>query len=86
MLIGALYASGYAMYAVKIIEITVAVLLIFNLFTPLALIVIFPISLYIFLFGLFLNPSGFLVGLFLLAANFFLMFANVKSYKPLLKA
>lgn len=84
--IGALYASGYAMYTVKFFEIITAVFLLLNRFTPLALVVLFPISLNIFLFGLFLNPSGLPIGIFVLAANVFLMIVNLKAYKPLLKA
>jgi putative oxidoreductase len=86
MFIGALYASGYAMYTVKFFEIITAVFLLLNRFTPLALVILFPISLNIFLFGLFLNPAGLPIGIFVLAANLFLMFVNIKAYKPLFKA
>jgi putative oxidoreductase len=83
---GALYGSGYLMYLVKITEIATAVLLIFNRFSALSLVVIFPITLNIFLFNLFLAPAGLPVGIFLLAANIYLMFVHLKAYKPMLKA
>ena len=83
---GALYGTGYLMYIVKITEIAVALLLIFNRFTALALVVIFPITLNIFLFNLFLAPSGLPIGIFLIAANVFLMIGQLKIYKPMLKA
>lgn len=83
---GALYGSGYLMYIVKILEVSVALLLIFNRFTALALVVIFPITLNVFLFNLFLAPAGLPIGIFLLAANVFLMIGQLKIYKPMLKA
>lgn len=69
------------MCTVKAATLAVALLFIYKCFTSLALLVIFPIPLTLFLFGLFLNPAGLPVP----DANVFLMVANIKAYKPLLK-
>lgn len=84
--IGALYASGYLLQIVKVMEILTALFLLFNRFVPLALVVIFPISLNVFLFGLFLNPSGIPIGIFMLASNIYLMLVNYSAYKGMLKS
>ena len=53
--------SGYLMTLIKITEIIVGVMLLANLYVPLALVMIAPISLNIFLFHAFLEPQGLIV-------------------------
>lgn len=83
-LAGALAASGYLFTVVKIVEIMVGVLLLANRFVPLALIVIFPISLNIFMFDTILEPAAAPIGIFVILLNVYLCFAYVEYYKPFL--
>jgi len=55
--------------------------LIVNKFTPLSLIVIFPIMLNAFLLHLFLDPAGISGSLVAIILNVFLFIANKESYK-----
>ena len=55
---GALMSTGYMMYVVKAIEIVCGVLLIANLFVPLSMILLAPITINIFLAHIFLAPAG----------------------------
>ena len=58
-LLGAFAKTGYFFPMIKIIEIIVGVLLIANIFVPLAIVMIFPILVGITTIHLFLNPAGF---------------------------
>ncbi len=54
--------------------------LLINRFVPLALIMLIPINLNIFLFHLFLAPEGMVTGIVVLAINIFLMYAYRDQY------
>ena len=79
-------ASGYMLQVVKIFELVCAIALISGRFVPLAAVVIFPITLNVFLFHAFLVPAGLPVAIFLLAANLFVAYANREKYQPLAMA
>lgn len=79
-------ASGYLMTAIKTIELICGLALVSGFFVPLAVVVIFPISLNIFLVHLNIAPDGIPVGTFVLVANLFLAYYYKESYKPLFKA
>ncbi|MEP2670716.1 MAG: DoxX family membrane protein [Cyclobacteriaceae bacterium] len=79
-------ASGYMLQVVKIFELVCAIALISGRFVPLAAVVIFPITLNVFLFHAFLVPAGLPVAIFLLAANLFVAYANRGKYQPLVMA
>ncbi|MEM1216615.1 MAG: DoxX family membrane protein, partial [Bacteroidota bacterium] len=85
-LASALIASGYLFTIVKIVEIAVGVLLLVNRFVPLALILIFPISLNIFLFDTILEPAAAPLGIAVLLFNVYLCTAYLKYYRPFLVA
>jgi putative oxidoreductase len=58
LFVGGLMASGYLMPVVKITELFVAIALLTGRFMPLALVVIFPITINIVLFHGVLAPEG----------------------------
>jgi uncharacterized membrane protein YphA (DoxX/SURF4 family) len=77
-------ASVYLMPTVKIIELLCAVAFLSGRLVPLATVVIFPITLNIFLFHAFLEPSGLAIAALLLIGNLFLAYYHRKKYKGLL--
>jgi putative oxidoreductase len=79
-------ATVYMFPLIKIIELVVGVSLISGFFVPLATVVLFPISLNIFLFHLFLVPEGAAVGIFILFANLFIAYYYRAYYKPLFES
>ncbi len=79
-------ASGYFMPMLKSIELVCGLALIIGRFVPLATVVLFPITVNIFLFHAFLAPEGLPVAIFLLVGNLFLAFVNREKYEPMLKA
>lgn len=82
---GALVKSGYLMQAVAIVEIVTGLMLLFNRFQPLALVILFPVLINAFLFHLFLDPAGIGGAFTAMAMNQFLFFANKESYKSIFK-
>jgi len=80
-----LTASGYLLQLIKITELVGGLALVAGFFVPLATVVLFPISLNIFLCHLFIAPDGLLVGVLVLLANLFLAFAHRKNYEPILQ-
>ncbi|MBE7175109.1 MAG: DoxX family protein [Mucilaginibacter polytrichastri] len=79
-------ASGYMMKLIKIPELICAIALIAGRYVALAVVVLFPIVINIFLFHAFLAPDGLPVAIFTLAATLFLVFAYWPHYAGLLKA
>lgn len=79
-------ASGYIMQVAKIFELVCAIALISGRFVPLAAVVIFPITLNVFLFHAFLMPEGLPVAIVLLATNLFVAYVNREKYQPLVVA
>lgn len=79
-------ASKYLMPLIKITELLCGIAFVSGYFVPLATVVIAPIIINIFLFYIFVDTSGFLVGLVLVLANLFLAYANFDKFKPLLAA
>lgn len=81
----ALVKSGYLMPAVALVEIVTGLMLIFNRFQPLALVILFPVLLNAFWFHLFLDPAGIGGAFIAMAMNHFLFFANKESYRSVFK-
>lgn len=79
-------ASGYLLPLVKVVELLCAVAFLSGRFMPLAIVIIFPISLNILLFHGFLAPEGMIVPLFLFIGNLFLAYAYRKNYGQLMTA
>ncbi len=76
-------AAVYLFPTVKIIEMVCGLALITGFFAPLAVVVIFPITLNILLYHIFVVPEGTLIGVLLMVANLFLAFYYREKYKPL---
>jgi len=83
---GALIETGYMMHLVKGVEVIVAVLLLSNRFVSLALVMFVPISINILAFHLVLAPAGIGPGALVFILNIYLLFVNIDSYRPMLKA
>jgi putative oxidoreductase len=83
-LTGAIYMSGYMFQFVKITEIVGGALLLLNLFTPLALVILAPITLNILAIHAFLDPSGLPVGLVLIVLHVALGYFYIDKFKPML--
>jgi len=78
-----LAASGYFMPFLKVVELICGVLLVAGLFIPLTAIIIFPITIHIFLVHLFMAPEGLPIAIFMLLGNLFIAWYYRKSYAPL---
>ncbi len=70
----------------KVIEIVSGLFLIFNRYTALFVLILFPISVNIFLFHAILAPAGIPLGTIVIVLNLFLGFAYFKYYKPMFTA
>ena len=81
-----LAASGYFMTFLKVTELISSIALISGFYVRLITVVIFPITINIFLYHAFLAPEGMLVAIFMLLGNLFLAYYYRESYAPLLQA
>lgn len=77
-------ASVYLIPLLKVIELICAVAFLSGRFVSLASIVIFPVTVNIFLYHAFLAQDGMAVALFLLTGNAFLLYFHRKNYQTLL--
>ena len=78
-----LMGTGYIYPMMKSIQIIGGISLLINRYAPFFAVVLFPISLNVFLFHTILVPSGWLMGVFLLLPNLFLGYAYRHHYKGL---
>jgi len=81
-----IFAGVYFMVFLKIIEVVSGIFLLINKYTALVLVIIFPITINIFLFHAFLEPSGLTMAVPMLLINLFLGYAYRKYYMPLFTA
>jgi len=84
-LMGAFAAAGYMFPMIKGLEVIVGILLLANLFVPLALILLAPITVNILLFHGVLAPAGMALPLVILVLHLFLAYAHKESYETVLK-
>ena len=82
-LLGAFAKTGYFFPMVKIIELLIGVLLLTNLYAPLAVVLISPILVGITTIHLFLNPAGIPMMIFLHVLHGILVFGYRGYYKGL---
>jgi putative oxidoreductase len=80
---GGLFGAGYFFPFMKVIEILSGIMLLVNKYTALFLLIIFPVTLNIFLFHAFLEPAGIPMGGAMLLLNLFLGYAYRKYYEPI---
>jgi len=78
--IAGLKGTGYFYPMQKVIQIVGGLSLMFNRYAPFSAVVLFPISLNVLLFHTFLVPSGWLMGVTLVAPNLLLGYAYRKYY------
>ncbi len=78
-----LKAAGYFYPMQKIIQVAGGISLLINRYAPFSAVILFPISLNVFLFHTILVPSGWLMGVFLLVPNLFLGYAYWKYYRSI---
>ncbi|MEP7111092.1 MAG: DoxX family membrane protein [Ferruginibacter sp.] len=78
-----LKASGYFYPMIKSIQIVGGLSLLVNLYAPFFAVVLFPLSLNVFLFHTILVPSGWLMGVFLVVPNLFLGYAYRSYYESM---
>ena len=81
--LGGLFASGYFFQVLKVLEILIGLLLLSGFYTPLALILIFPISLNILLFHAILAPHGVILPLIIFILNIYLAWVYRAAYTQL---
>lgn len=79
-------ASVYLFPLIKITELVCGLALIIGRFVPLAVVVIFPVTLNILLYHAFLGPAELPMAVVLLLANLFLAYAYRKNYTSMLVA
>jgi uncharacterized membrane protein YphA (DoxX/SURF4 family) len=78
-----LKAAVYFYPMQKVIQVLGGLSLLFNRYAPFSAVVLFPISLNVFLFHTVLVPSGWLMGVLLLGPNLFLGYAYRKYYSSM---
>lgn len=83
--IGALGATGYMFPLIKGTEVVAGALLLSNRFVPLALALVAPVVVNIFLFHALLTPPS-AMAFILLIANAYLAWAYRDAYRPMLAA
>ncbi|MBU45669.1 MAG: DoxX family protein [Spirochaetaceae bacterium] len=76
-------ATGYLLPLIKVTELICGILLVSGFYVALASVIIFPITLNITLYHLFVFEEGLPVALFLLAVNLILAYVNREKYRPL---
>ena len=81
---GALLETGYMMDIVKLVEVVGGVMLLAGVWVPLALVILFPIVLNIFLFHTVLDLAGLPIAIFVMVLELFLAWAYRDSFKGLL--
>jgi putative oxidoreductase len=85
--LNALFSSGYFFVVLKSLEVMYGLLLWANWFVPLVLILLFPISIHIFLFNVFLAHSfqPLVISIVIILLNIFLAWTYRRIYSPLFK-
>ena len=75
-----LIGIGYFYPMLKSIQVVAGISLLVNRYAPFAAVVVFPISVNVFLYHTILVPSGWLMGVLLLGPNLFLGYAYRRYY------
>ncbi len=84
-LMKALGSTGYMLPLVSIVQFVCGFMLLTNRYVPLALTIIFPIVLNIFLFHLFLDHNGIVLGTIVFLTNLTLAWVNREHYECIFK-
>lgn len=78
-----LSATGYFIPFLKSIELICGLSLVTGKFVAVATIIIFPVTVNIFLYHAFLAPEGMIIPVLMMLANVFLAYAYWDRYKPI---
>ena len=81
-----LAASGYFFTLLKVTEFICGILLLTGRFVPLALLILAPITINIFMVHLFLDRTGLPVAALMILATAFLAYCYRAAFKPLLSS
>jgi len=81
-----LFGTGYFFQYMKVIEVISGLFLLINKYTAFFVLIIFPITLNIFLFHAFLEPAGVPMGGAMILINLFLGYAYRKYYASIFTA
>ncbi len=82
--IGALMKTGYMFQLIAGTQLIVGALLLANRFVPLALVLIAPVVVNIVAFHLFLESSGLVIAIIVLALEIYLVWVYRKAFRPML--
>jgi uncharacterized membrane protein YphA (DoxX/SURF4 family) len=82
----ALYATGYMLQLASGVQLLAGLLLISGRFVPLALALLAPMVVNIFLFHVFLEPAGTVMAVVVVAAEIGLAWAYRDKFRPMLQA
>lgn len=82
----ALYATGYMLQLASGVQLVAGVLLVAGRFVPLALAILAPMVVNIFLIHVFLEPSGLGIAIVVVAAEIGLAWAYRDKFRPMLQA
>ena len=83
---GGLYGSGYFFQYMKVIEFLSGVAILVNRYTAFFLLILFPVSVNIFLFHTLLAPAGIPLALVIILLHLFLGIAYRKYYASIFTA
>ncbi len=83
--LGGLAASGYMLPLLFATQVVAGVLLLLGLFVPLALALLAPVIVNIFLFHVFLVPGGLPLALVVVIFELFLVWMNRAAFAPMLR-
>jgi len=83
---GGLWGSGYFFQYMKVIEIASGLAILFNRYTAFFLLILFPVSVNIFLFHLILAPYGIPMAVGIIVLHLFLGLAYRKYYASIFTA
>lgn len=81
---GAMMNTHYFFPLLFVTQLLVGLLLLLNLFVPLALVLIMPVLVNIILYHIFLQPSGIVPGAILMALELYLAWVYRRAYCPML--
>jgi putative oxidoreductase len=82
----ALLATGYMIPLVSLLMVVVGLLLVINRFTPLALVLLVPLSVHLVLFHIFLDLASIWAALVVFVLNVVLLLGHLDYYRPMLRA
>jgi hypothetical protein len=85
-LLGAMIDTGILFHLVKVVELAAGVALLGNWFVPLALVVVFPVTVNVFIVDVFLHHRlrGFIMGAGAMLINSFLLLSYLGHYRTML--